>query len=211
VHPLPAALPPERAVLAANMETAVNGVWDAAPAVGDRVAVVGAGVVGCLVAWLAAGLRGCAVQLIDVDAAKGDVAARLGVDFALPADARPEADVVIHASGAAEGLASALRLAAFEAAVVEMSWYGDRQVSLPLGEAFHSRRLQLKSSQVGSVAAAQRARWTAQRRMALALDLLGDTRLDALFSGESAFDELPDVMREIGRPAGGELCRRIRY
>jgi threonine dehydrogenase-like Zn-dependent dehydrogenase len=209
VQPLPPNLPAKRAVLAANMETALNGIWDAAPAVGDRVAVVGAGVVGCLVAWLAAGIRGCDVELIDIDPARRATADALGLDFALPADAAPDADVVVHTSGAPQGLATALGLAAFEATVVEMSWYGDRRVDVPLGEAFHGRRLALKSSQVGAVAPAVRARRTHRQRLALALDLLRDAALDALIDGESDFDELPGVMRELGET--GALCRRIRY
>ncbi|MBN1239220.1 MAG: zinc-binding alcohol dehydrogenase [Gammaproteobacteria bacterium] len=209
VHPLPPKLPPQRAVLAANMETALNGVWDAAPAIGDRVAVVGAGVVGCLTAWLAAGIPACAVELIDVDPSRRSTAAALGVDFALPRDAAREADVVIHASGSPDGLATALSVAAFEATVVELSWYGDRRVEAPLGEAFHSRRLVLKSSQVGTVAPAVRARRTTRERMALALSLLQDGALDALIDSESGFDELPDVMRELTESGG--LCRRIRY
>ena len=211
VHPLPAGVPPERAVLAANLETALNGLWDAGPAIGDRVAVVGAGTVGCLVAWLARGIRGCAVQLIDVDDGKRAAAAALGIDFAHPAGAAREADVVVHASGTADGLAAALALAAFEAKVVEMSWYGDGLVGAPLGAAFHSRRLTLLSSQVGTVAAPQRARWTARRRMALALELLADARLDALISGESEFAALPDVMPKLCGSTTGTLCHRIRY
>lgn len=209
VHPLPAGLPPARAVLAANMETALNGVWDAAPAVGDRVAVVGAGVVGCLVAWLAAGIRGCEVELIDIDPERRRTAESLGLRFAPPADAHADADVVVHASGSPQGLSTALGLAGFEATVVEMSWYGDRRVEAPLGEAFHSRRLVLKSSQVGSVSGAVRARRTARQRMALALDLLRNDTLDALIDAESDFEELPDVFRELGDRGG--LCRRIRY
>ena len=211
VHPLPAGVPPERAVLAANLETALNGLWDAGPAVGDRVAVVGAGTVGCLVAWLARGIRGCAVQLVDVDDGKRAAASALGVDFARPGQAARDADVVFHASGTADGLGEALELAAFEAKVVEMSWYGDAIVGAPLGAAFHSRRLTLVSSQVGSVAAPQRARWTVRRRMALALELLADPQLDVMISGESEFADLPEVMPKLCASTAGVLCHRIRY
>ncbi len=174
VHPLPEGVPPARAVLAANMETAVNALWDAAPRVGDRIAVVGAGVLGLLVAWLAARMPGCEVEVIDTNAARAPVAGRLGVAFTSPDTARPDADLVVHASGSAAGLATSLRLAAFEATVLEMSWHGQHPVTLPLGEAFHSRRLTLRSSQVGHVATAQRARWSHRRRLALALALLRD-------------------------------------
>jgi threonine dehydrogenase-like Zn-dependent dehydrogenase len=210
VHALPDDVPPERAVLAANLETAVNGVWDAAPGLGDRVAVIGAGVVGSLAAWLAA-RAGCEVQLIDIDARKQAVAAALSVAFATPAAATREADVVIHASGAPAGLATALELAGFEATVTELSWYGTRRAELPLGGAFHSRRLTIKSSQVGTVAARQRARWTYARRMQLVLELLRAPVLDALLTGESPFEELPAVLAHLAAGHGYTLCHRIRF
>jgi threonine dehydrogenase-like Zn-dependent dehydrogenase len=212
VQPLPSGLPPARAVLAANAETAVNGLWDAALQPGDRVCVIGAGVVGCLVAWLAARIPGCEVQLVDLLPARAATAAALGVGFALPADAAPDVDVVIHASGAPEGLALALQLAAFEATIVEMSWHGDRVVPLPLGADFHAKRLQIRSSQVGHVAAAQRARWDHARRLRLALRLLaeGDAP-DALLSGEDEFAALPQVMARLAAAPGATLCHRIRY
>lgn len=210
-HPLPDGVPPGRAVLAANLETAINGIWDARPQVGDRIAVIGAGTVGCLAAWLAARIPGCSVELIDINPTRSSIASALGVPFARPATATGEADVVIHASASQDGLDLALRLAAFEATVVELSWYGDRQVAVPLGEAFHARRLMLKSSQVGTVADSQRARWTTQRRMHLALTLLTEPALDALITGESDFTALPDVMARLAREPGDTLCHRIRY
>lgn len=211
VHVLPDGVPPARAVLAANMETAVNALWDGAPRIGDRVAVVGGGVVGCLVARLAGRIPGCRVELVDTNPARATVAARLGVAFAPPERAAADADLVFHASGAPEGLATALRLAAFEAEIVELSWYGTRVVAAPLGEAFHSRRLTLRASQVGAVAAHQRPRWTHRRRMALALALLEDPVLDALFTGESPFEALPEVMAALARAPGDTLCHRIAY
>ncbi len=209
LYPLPDGLEPARAVLAANLETALNGLWDAAPRLGDRIAVIGGGTVGCLVAWLAARIPGCRVQLIDVNAQRERVASALGVPFALPAHADGEADRVVHASGVPDGPATALRLAGPEATVVELSWFGDREVALPLGGAFHARRLTLRSSQVGSLPPEQRPRWTHRRRLELALALLAEPALDALISGESAFDELPTTM---ARLAGGDaLCHRIVY
>lgn len=211
VTPVPDAVPDARAVLAANMETAVNGLWDAAPRLGDRIAVVGAGVVGGLVAALAARLPGVSVELIDTNPARAALAATLGCRFAEPAQATGDADLVIHASGHPDGLTTALALAGFEATVLEMSWYGDRPVSVPLGEAFHARRLILKSSQVGAVATAQRARWSYQRRLALALDLLADPVFDALLSGESAFDDLSRTLPRLVEAPAGALCHVIRY
>ncbi len=210
-HPLPDAVPPGRAVLAANLETAINGLWDAQPQVGDRVAVIGAGTVGCLVAWLAARIPGCSVELIDINPRRAAIANALGVVFAGPSSATADADVVIHASGSPDGLNLALRLAGFEATVVELSWYGDQPVAVPLGEAFHVRRLTLKSSQVGTIADSQRARWTTRRRMQLALALLADPALDALITGESDFAALPEVMASLAAEPGDTLCHRIRY
>ena len=208
---LPAGVPPARAVLAANLETAINALWDAAPRIGDRIAVVGAGVVGLLVAWLAARLPGCEVEVIDTQAARAGVAARLGIGFAEPAAARGDADLVLHASGNPQGLITALNLAAFEARVIELSWYGQRAVTLPLGEAFHARRLQLRSSQVGQVAAAQRSRWSHRRRMALALSLLTESALDALVTNSAPFDELPAILARLAAGAPDTLCHRIDY
>ena len=209
VLPLPDGVPAARAVLAANLETALNGLWDAALRLGDRVAVVGGGVVGCLAAYLAARVPGCDVELVDVAPARAPVAAALGLRFALPAEARPDADLVIHASGDPAGLTTALALAGHEATVLELSWYGDRAVTVPLGGAFHARRLTLRSSQVGGLPAAQRARWSHRRRLGLALSLLADPALDVLIDGESDFAELPSLLPRLA--ATPSLCHRLRY
>jgi len=211
VHVIPNGVPPARAVLTANLETAINGMWDGRPAIGDRIAVVGAGTVGCLVAWLAGHVAGCDVQLIDINPQRGSIARALGVGFAVPDAASDNADVVFHTSGAPSGLEVALRVSGFEATIIEMSWYGDRDVAAPLGGAFHSRRLTLKSSQVGNVAASQRPRWDTRRRMQLALSLLTDSALDVLITGESDFESLPDVMAGLAAAPGDALCHRIRY
>ncbi|SEL82582.1 zinc-dependent alcohol dehydrogenase [Halomonas daqiaonensis] len=211
VTPLPEGLPAARAVLAANMETAINGVWDAAPGVGDRITVVGAGVIGTLVAWLCAAIPGTRVCLMDVSPGRAELADTLGIDFSLADQAPTENDLVIHASGNPEGLRQSLTLAGDEARVVEMSWYGDREVSLPLGEAFHSRRLRLVGSQVGRLPFERTPRWDHGRRLALALELLREPCLDALISGESDFQELPALMPRLAAASGDVLCHRIRY
>ena len=214
VHPLPHGVPAQRAVLAANLETAINGLWDARPCIGDRICVVGAGVVGLLVAWLATGVSGCKVEVVDTNPSRASVAQGLGVGFAGVEAATPDADLVIHASGNPAGLPVALALAATEATVLEMSWYGNQPVTLPLGEAFHSRRLTLRSSQVGAIAPAQRARWSHARRLGLALELLADPRLDLLFTGDTPFDELPTLMAKLaaGDPSCRDaLCERVSY
>jgi NADPH:quinone reductase-like Zn-dependent oxidoreductase len=211
VTPLPEGVSAERAVLAANMETALNGVWDAELCAGDRVAVVGAGVVGCLVAYLCAQHPGCEVTLVDVDPERERIAHTLGVDFADSARCPGDCDVVFHASGHPAGLPTALAAAGHEARVVELSWYGDQPVSAPLGEGFHIKRLTLRSSQVGSLPPRQRPRWTYRRRLALALSLLRDPALDTLFTSEGRFEDLPAALPELFAPSYRGLCHRIRY
>jgi threonine dehydrogenase-like Zn-dependent dehydrogenase len=211
VTPLPADVPANRAVLAANAETALNAVWDAQPGPGDRIIVVGGGVVGMLTAWLCSGIPATEVLLVDVDEGRAAVAGSLGIPFAVEPPAHADADLVIHASGHPEGLRTALSAAGHEATVLELSWYGGQEVSLPLGEAFHSRRLTLKSSQVGGIAPHRTPRFSYGRRMNVALSLLADSRLDALISGESPFAELPAVMERLSRDPAGALCQRIRY
>ncbi|MFF4349089.1 zinc-binding alcohol dehydrogenase [Streptomyces sp. NPDC001530] len=208
---VPDSVPAARAVLAGTVETAVNALWDAAPLIGDRIAVVGGGMVGCSVAALLARFPGVRVQLVDADAARGDIARALGVDFALPEDATGECDLVVHASATEAGLTRSLELLAREGTVLEMSWYGDRRVSLPLGEAFHSRRLVVRSSQVGSVSPASRAGRTYADRLALALELLTEPAFDALITGECGFEELPDVMAKLASGSIPGLCHRVVY
>ncbi|NUO91527.1 MAG: zinc-binding alcohol dehydrogenase [Dermatophilaceae bacterium] len=211
---VPDDVPPRRAVLAGTVETAVNALWDATPLVGDRVAVVGAGMVGCCVARLLARIPGTRVTLVDVDASRCEVAARLGVAFARPDDLdRGEHghDLVIHASATGAGLQLSLDLLAPEAAVLELSWYGDTTVELSLGGAFHSSRLGIRASQVGSVAAARRSRYTYAQRLALALDLLRDPAFDALLTGESSFEELPEVLPRLADGSQTAICHTIAY
>jgi threonine dehydrogenase-like Zn-dependent dehydrogenase len=211
VLPVPASVPDARAVLAANMETALNGLWDGAPRLGDRIAVVGAGTVGALMAALARRIPGTQVTLIDLDERRRALATALGCAFAAPDAATGEADLVIHASGNPAGLATALRLAGFEATVLEMSWYGDAVVPAPLGEDFHAKRLRLVASQVGAVATARRSRRTRRARLRQALDLLADPVFDRLITGESAFEDLPATMARLAAAPDGTLCHVVRY
>ncbi|MEP1216168.1 MAG: zinc-binding alcohol dehydrogenase [Marinobacter sp.] len=219
VVPLPDGLPPGRAVLAANMETALNGLWDAAPRIGDRIAVVGLGVVGLLVAWLASRIPGTRVTAIDTNPGRQGVAEALGLCFQTHSG-QDDHDLVIHASGHPEGLAAALQLAGMEGRIVEMSWYGAKTVPMPLGHAFHSRRLTIRSSQVGHLDPSRVPRWTHRDRMSLALSLLENDTLDNLITGEGPFEALPEIMASLAGdsptgkafPSASEtLCHRIVY
>ncbi|MGV9639718.1 zinc-dependent alcohol dehydrogenase [Streptomyces sp. NPDC003514] len=207
---VPDTVPAARAVLAGTVETAVNALWDAAPLVGDRIAVVGGGMVGCSVAALLARFPGVRLQLVDADPSRAEVAKALGVAFASPGDALGDCDLVVHASASEQGLARSLELLRPEGTVLELSWYGDRQVAVPLGEAFHSRRLVLRSSQVGTVSPARAGRSYADR-LALALDLLTDPALDALVTGESPFEELPELLPKLASGRVPALCHRVSY
>jgi len=211
IAPVPNPVPASRAVLAANMETALNAVWDGQPAPADHIAVVGAGVVGALVAWLCAQLPYAQVTLVDVEPSRIELARRLGVGFAAPGAAPCDCDLVFHASGTAAGLATAFDLAGMEATVLELSWYGTGDVVVPLGGAFHSRRLKLISSQVGQVASSHRARWTSRRRLGAALALLADSRLDALLAPAIKFQELPLRLPDILASQSGVLCQLVDY
>jgi threonine dehydrogenase-like Zn-dependent dehydrogenase len=208
---VPEGVPTGRAVLAGTVETAVNALWDAAPLVGDRVAVVGAGMVGCCAARLLRRFPGVEVTLVDVDPGRREVASALGVEFALPAEAEDGRDLVVHTSATSAGLQRSLDLLAPEGTVLDLSWYGDTEVRLSLGGAFHSKRLGIRSSQVGTLSPARRARRTTADRLALALDLLRDPAFDALLTGESRFGELPEVMPQLAAGSLPALCHTITY
>jgi threonine dehydrogenase-like Zn-dependent dehydrogenase len=206
---LPGAVPTRRAVLAANMETALNVVWDATPLAGERMLVIGAGVVGLLTASLLARHPAARVTVVDVDPGRERLARQLGCDFAAPELAPREQDLVVHASASEAGLRLALHCAAFEARIIEASWFGDAAPSLPLGEAFHARRLRLIATQVGVVAPAMRGRRSHSERLAMALELLADPTYDALLDGPTRFEDMPAAMPRILAPGG--LCHVITY
>ncbi len=208
---VPEDVPPARAVLAGTVETAVNALWDAAPLIGDRVAVVGAGMVGCCVARLLSRFPATRVTLVDVDTGRADIASALGVDFALPDEAADGCDLVVHASATSAGLQRSLDLLAPEGAVIDLSWYGDREVRLSLGGAFHSSRLAIRASQVGTLSPARQGRRTTADRLALSLELLRDPAFDALITGGSNFRELPDVMARLAAGSLPALCHLITY
>jgi threonine dehydrogenase-like Zn-dependent dehydrogenase len=208
---VPDDVPPRRAVLAGTVETAVNALWDARPLVGDRVAVVGAGMVGLCVARLLAAVPGVTATVVDTDVTKTEVAEALGAGFAAPSHAPRDLDLVVHASGTSAGLQLSLDLLGADGVVTDLSWYGDTPVELTLGGRFHSARLGIRASQVGEIAAARRGRRTHADRLALALELLADPAFDALLTGESSFDELPEVMGKLASGSLPALCHTISY
>lgn len=208
---VPDNVPARRAVLTGTVETAVNALWEAGPRLGDRVAVIGAGLVGGMVAQLLGTFPLGRLQLIDVDPAKRAFAETLGVDFSHPDDALPDCDIVIHCSASQAGLERALQLVGDEGEIIEMSWYADRNVTLPLGEDFHARRLSIRASQVGVVARARRHRRTNADRLNLAVSLLADPVFDTFLTGTSPFSELPDVVHRLSDGSLDALCHVIEY
>jgi hypothetical protein len=208
---VPKDVPVSRAVIAANMETALNATWDAAPVPSGPIAVVGAGVLGALVGFLCARVPGTPVTLIDINAAREELARALGLNFAKPENAPVDYKLVVHTSADPRGLATAMDIAGDEATVLEMSWYGERLVPVPLGGPFHSRRLKLVSSQVGKVAPSRRATTSHRQRLEQAIALLADARLDALLAPAVPFVELPDRLPDILNPQNGVLCQLIAY
>src|ERR1700742_247837 len=208
---VPADVPPARAVLAGTVETAVNALWGSAPLLGDRVAVVGAGMVGCCVARLLSAFPATEVTLVDVDVTRAEVATALGVDFALPADAAGGRDLVVHASATSAGLQRSLELLAPERSVLDLSWYGDEEVRLSLGGAFHSRRLGIRASPVGTLSPVRSGSRTTADRLSLALALLRDPAFDVLLTGQSHFRELPDVIARLAAGRLEALCHTITY
>lgn len=211
VVPVPDDVPAQRAVLTANMETALNGVWDANPMLGERVCVIGAGVVGALVAYLCARIAGVEVTLVDINPERESLARALGVPFSLPEQAPNDQDCVIHASGHPDGLRLGMGLVGNEGRVIEMSWFGQGEVSLPLGGAFHSQRLTLRASQVGQLPAKLQPRWNYRRRLNVALRLLADPALEALISSEGDFAGFPELAPVLFSSQSTALCHRIRY
>lgn len=211
VLPLPVGVSPQRAVLSANMETALNAVWDASPGPCDKIVIVGGGVVGCLIAYLCAGLRGAQVTLVDVNPERSVVGGALGIQFVLPQNAPTECDVVFHCSASSAGLATAMAAAGEEAQVLELSWYGNREINLSLGGAFHSRQIRLQSSQVGHISASHRPRWTHKRRLQSAMGMLTDACLDVLLTHSVDFEDLPNQLPQLLGPQSQALCSLIRY
>jgi hypothetical protein len=208
---IPGEIPAQRAVLAANMETALNAVWDASPGPGDRIVIIGAGVLGCLIAYLCGHLPGAEVTLVDINPEREDIATKLGVQFSPPELAPTDCDLVIHCSASAAGLSTAISSAGKEATILELSWYGSNKVDMSLGGAFHSRQLKLQSSQVGHVSLSRRPRWSHRRRLAAALGMLSDSRLDSLLTKPISFESLTAELPKIFNTPSSPLCCLIQY
>ena len=208
---IPREIPAQRAVLAANMETALNAIWDASPGPGDRIVIIGAGVLGCLIAYLCGHLPGAEITLVDINPEREDVANKLGVQFSSPELAPTDCDLVIHCSASAAGLSTAMASAGEEATILELSWYGSNRIDVSLGGAFHSRQLKLQSSQVGHISPSRRPRWSHRRRLAAALAMLSDSRLDVLLTKPISFESLPAELPKIFNTPNSALCCLIQY
>jgi threonine dehydrogenase-like Zn-dependent dehydrogenase len=212
VVPVPKALPPARAVLAANMETALNALWDASPAPGTRCLVVGAGLLGWLVTALVSLRSDLRIEVTDIRPEVGPVAAHFRVSLLAPDAVEPGTyGIAFHTSATAAGLQTAIDALGFEGRVIELSWYGDRPVELRLGGAFHANRLSVTASQVGHVAPPRRAALSRRDRLARALAVLSDPRLDDLVTEEVAFADLPASLPRLLAPGASGIATRVVY
>jgi threonine dehydrogenase-like Zn-dependent dehydrogenase len=209
VRLVPDGISPERATLAANLETAVTALWDARIAPGERALVIGFGIVGSLVARLLSRVAGVEVTVVDRDAAKRELAASLG--FHAMAEPAADYDVAFGASGAPEEVQVALDAVGDEGRVVELSWLGTREVRLQLGGTFHSGRKQLLASQVSHIPPYLRGRWDYARRTRLVFELLRDPAFDAHITRTVAFEELPRFYEELCAGGAGGLSIAVRY
>lgn len=207
---IPDDVPTERAVLAGTVETAVNALWDGRPLYGDRVAVVGGGMVGASVTALLGSLPLTRLELVDPDPARRALAAHLGATGVTPEEAGGDCDVVFHASATQAGLQTALGLLGQEGEVVELSWYGTTPVTVGLGTTFHTRRLSVRASQVSRVSPHRAARRDHADRMQVALRAATDPALDHLLAGPTPFEQLPDLLRRLADGEPG-LCHLVRY
>lgn len=213
MRPLRSDIPIARATLAANLETAITCAWDAQAAFGERVVVLGGGVVGLLSAWVLA-KSGCHVTLVDPRRARRECAALLGahaVEIALPS-LETSADVVIEATGDPRALDAAIACAAESARIVVASFYGRRRAPVDLGDAFHFRRLSLISSVVSTIPPHLSSRWSSDRRFDVVQDLLADQKLDALFAPAVPFEQAPNVYALLDRAGDESLpCHVLAY
>lgn len=208
---LPEEVTPERAVLAANTETALNAIWDAELQPGSTVLIVGAGLLGCLLAALLSIRQDLSVYICDLLPQRSATLTEFPVSFITTTEGLDSVAVSFHTSASAAGLQTAIDALAFEGRVIELSWFGDRDVTLSLGGAFHSKRLTIQSSQVGHVARARRASTGYAQRLGQALGHLADPRFDAFVSEEVAFDDLPEAMPRLLAPDAPGIATRIRY
>ncbi|MEM9277847.1 MAG: zinc-binding alcohol dehydrogenase [Pseudomonadota bacterium] len=212
---LPPSIPTSRAVLSANMETALNAVWDAEISGNPFCAIIGAGVVGLITAHAVRKVAGLDPVIFDLKPEKERHATEMGFRFinssGIDKTEIQDFELIFHTSASAGGLQSAIDMAAFEAKIIEMSWYGENPVSLNLGGAFHSKRLKILSSQVGTIASAKRNKLDYAGRMQQAITLLDDPRLDTLLGSAIDFHDLPNHLHDIFSPQSDVLCQVIEY
>ncbi|MGB3763440.1 MAG: zinc-binding alcohol dehydrogenase [Ornithinimicrobium sp.] len=208
---VPDDVPSRRAVLAGVVETAINVVWDATPRWGERIAVLGCGLVGASVCALLRDFPLARLVVVDPQPRSVALAARLGIESLTPEQVTAEFDTVVHCSGTQDGLALGLSLLAFEGQLVETSWFGQHSPVVPLGAEFHSRRLTIRASQVSTVAPSMRERRTRRDRMAAALAELRDPFYDSLLTGSTTLADLPETMAGIASGHMPGWCQVVDY
>ena len=206
---LPGEVPPLRATLASNLETALNSIWDSGVSVGDRVLVVGFGIIGSLTARLLQSIAGVEVWVYDLDAQRSELASASG--FHIVDRMLYDFDIAFHCSSSSKGLQSCIDHIGFEGKVMEMSWYGEQAVELQLGGSFHQQRKQIISSQVSSIPSNHRARWDFNRRKAVVMELLKNPAYDQHLGEQVPFDKVPALFGNIRKGSLSALSWVIAY
>jgi len=206
---IPAGIPPQRAVLASNVETALNAIWDSRLSAGDRVLIIGMGLIGSLVARLASQFPATQVSVADTDPARLALAREQGFSQYEPSDA--PFDVAFHSSGSSAGLQTAIDAVGYEGKVIELSWYGTRSAEVKLGGSFHQQRKQIISSQVSQLPSHQQSRWDYRRRKQTVLNLLQDDGWDDFLTATVDFPEAPALFDKLRQGDRSQLSWTIRY
>lgn len=211
VFPIPDEVPAVRATLASNLETAVNAVWDSGVSVGDRVAVVGFGIIGSLVARLLAQLPAVSLTILEKDPDRIKMAKSMGFEVSPNENLSTPLDIAFHCSSTAAGLQTCIDTVGLEGKVIELSWYGDKSVELNLGGTFHPQRKVIISSQVSQIPASHQHRWDFRRRKEAVFELLKNPDFDLHTPKTTPFTNLPEVFSEIRKGSSKQLVWIVDY
>jgi threonine dehydrogenase-like Zn-dependent dehydrogenase len=212
VFPLPDGIPPRRAVLAGNMETAVNALWDSEISVGDSVLIAGFGIVGALIALLASCIPGVAIVVLETNEKRRSLAAKLGFDlFENFRTGNTPFDAALNTTGDENALQICIDNTGFESQVTEVSFYGTKAVSVRMGGNFHISRKRIAVSQVSNLPLKKLARWDHLRRKQLVYNLLKDNRFDCLVENAVPFHDAPVLFKLIRSNAMHEISVLLTY
>ena len=209
---IPDDVPLKRAALASNLETVLNATWDAAVSPGERVLIVGFGLIGSLIARVVADIPGVELIVAEVNPARARLASEMGFEtIEIPLPASAPFDLAFNTSASGKGLQTALDMVGLEGRVIELSWYGNQQVSMSLGGEFHALRKRILSSQVSRIPAHMASRWNFKRRKEAVFRLLQNPAFDQHITHEITLDEAPLLFEQWRKQVPDGLGYVIRY